>query len=218
MHDGQAFADQMERDISSTYQRLGYALGWRLLYSPLEVLNGAEVALLGINPGGNWDDPAHGRMSMARGSAYVVESWEGAARGQSKLQVQVRALCRMLNQAPEVVLAGNLVPFRSPNWDMLDHRSVATTFGKQLWSSILDRANPKLVVCLGRETFEALVGKRAASSAESVPVGWGNYDANRCQIGDRVFVRLPHLSRFGIMTRAISAQPLKEIFRGFISG
>ena len=218
MQDGRAFANQLEMDISATYQRLGYALGWRLLSSPLEVLNGAEVAFLGINPGGTWDDPAHGRMSMANGSAYVDESWVGAARGQSKLQIQVRALFRMLNQVPEAVLAGNLVPFRSPNWNMLDHRSEAITFGKRLWKPILDRANPKLVVCLGRETFEALVGKHAASSAESVPVGWGNYDANRCQIGDRVFVRLPHLSRFGIMTRAISAKPLKEIFRGFISG
>lgn len=106
----------------------GRPLGWRLLYSPRRVLEGARVAFIGLNPGGSTIDPEHGVFSCERGSAYrrEVENW-GAS---SQLQDQVLELFRRLNVSPEDVLAGNLVPFRSPSEAALKDAPGAIAFGR----------------------------------------------------------------------------------------
>lgn len=112
----------MRARIEQEYLRRGDRLGWRLLSSPWEIVSSAEVAFIGLQPGGTYAPAEHPDLCPEQGSAYVTESWVGAAPGQSPLQRQVRALFEMLGVAPETVLAGNLVPFRSPNVKSYDAR------------------------------------------------------------------------------------------------
>lgn len=205
--------------IEAAYHRSGNDLGWRLLYSPASVLDGAQVAFIGLNPGGSVHPIDHSEFSMASGSAYLVEKWgNGNEPGQSPLQKQVRALFYRLEVEPDQVLAGNLVPFRSPNWDRLKNRHYALQFGESLWNQIFQRARPKLVVCLGGETFSALSRILSVSNAQSIPVGWGNVSGTRAIFKGGLLVGLPHLSRFGIVTRVQSAAPLRELFGEYWSG
>ncbi len=207
------YSSTLKTQIEAAYRRSGNELGWRLLYSPASVLDGAQVAFIGLNPGGSVHPADHSELSMASGSAYVMEKWgNGNDPGQSPLQKQVRALFRKLEVEPDRVLAGNLVPFRSPSWDRLENRHNALQFGESLWNEIFQRARPKLVICLGGETFSALSRILSAFNAQSIPVGWGNVSGTRALFKGGSLVGLPHLSRFGIVTRVQSAAPLRELF------
>jgi len=62
----------------------------------------------------------------------------------------------MLGVAPAEVLAGNLVPFRSPSWGKLSNQADALSFGRNLWRDILSTAGPRLIVVMGRTTIDAV--------------------------------------------------------------
>jgi hypothetical protein len=183
-----------------------------LLYSPCRVLDGAQVAFIGLNPGGSTIDPDHGVFSSERGSAYrrEVENWGTS----SKLQDQVLELFRRLNVPPEEVLAGNLVPFRSPSEATLEDAPSAIAFGKTLWAEILNTARPSLVVSMGGTANREVAQLLGVNDIRSHPVGWGAYTASRGRFPDGTWIGLPHLSRFTIMKRAASQAALAELFRG----
>lgn len=209
---------EIENTIQRAYEaRLqqnpsGRPLGWRLLYSPRSVLEGARVAFIGLNPGGSTVDPEHGVFSSERGSAYrrEVENW-GAS---SQLQDQVLELFRRLNVSPEEVLAGNLVPFRSPSEATLEDARGAIAFGKTLWAEILKTARPSVVVSMGGTANREVAQLLGVNDISSYPVGWGAYTASRGRFPDGTWIGLPHLSRFAIMKRAPSQAALAELFRG----
>lgn len=207
-------ANDLKRRIEHEYRAGGYKLGWRLLYSPETVLGQARVAFVGLNPGGDYRPTDHAEFAMAAGSAYEAESW-GAAPGQSKLQRQVTALFRKLGQRPENVLAGNLVPFRSPSWDALPNREQALEFGREIWSNILARARPQLVIAMGGEVFPALSNVLRVQNVVQVPVGWGAVSGSRADFPGGILVRLPHLSRFGIVSRNESQTGLSELLHPY---
>jgi len=190
----------------------GYSLGWRLLYSPPAVLESARVAFIGLNPGGATRPPEYAEFAMQRGSAYVTESW-GAPPGTSKLQRQVRALFQMIGEDPDRVLAGNLVPFRSPSWEALPNRDSALQFGTRIWREILNEVRPQLVIAMGGATSDALNGLLNSKRPQRISVGWGNIAGERSEFDRGVLVGLPHLSRFGICTRPESAAGLRALLR-----
>lgn len=118
--------------ISTAYMESKKSCGWRLLASPSSVLEGADVAFIGLNPGGSSQPDDHAEFAMKQGSAYVVETWGGCQPGTGPLQQQVRALFTGLSVKPESVLAGNLVPFRSPSWKSLQRKDFSLKFGESL--------------------------------------------------------------------------------------
>jgi hypothetical protein len=72
---------QLRERIEEAYRASGNRLGYRFLYSPASVLDGAEVALIGLNPGGTYAPPEHAEFCMEEGkSAYRDEAWEGYRR------------------------------------------------------------------------------------------------------------------------------------------
>lgn len=181
--------------------------------SPRRVLEGANVAFIGLNPGGSIRRDDHAELAMERGSAYVDETWAGAIQpGSSPLQRQVRALFEGLAVEPQKVLAGNLVPFRSPSWNRLESKDFSLRFGELLWSDILKRAQPTLVVGMGHKVFKPLSRILSATNANPIRVGWGNVTAVKATISNGSLVVLPHLSRFGIITRQESADALRTLF------
>lgn len=203
----------LRAQIENAYAKSGNTMGWRLLASPESTLNGAEVAFIGLNPGGSAIDVEHSVFAMPEGrSAYVDESWAGNADGESPLQRQVRALFDRLNVAPHAVLAGNLVPFRSPDWASLVDPKGALIFGKELWRDILRQAAPSIVVTMGGETTKAVADLLNVQSFSRHPVGWGNITAQRSSFDSGTLIGLPHLSRFGVMTRAASSDHLDKLF------
>jgi len=209
---------EIENTIQRAYEvRLqqnpsGRPLGWRLLYSPRSVLEGARVAFIGLNPGGSTADPEHGVFSSERGSAYRrdIENWGTS----SQLQDQVLELFRRLNVSPEEVLAGNLVPFRSPSEATLEDAPGAIAFGRTLWAEILKTARPSIVVSMGGTANREVARLLGVYDTSSYPVGWGVYTASRGRFPDGTWIGLPHLSRFAIMKRAPSQAALAELFRG----
>lgn len=212
-----ADAERWEAAIEREYQaRLRLypeqALEWRLLYSPSRVLAGARVAFIGLNPGGRFVDPAHGKFSCEAGSAYrrQVENW-GAS---SALQDQVMALFERLGVVPEDVLAGNLVPFRSPSEKSLSGTPDAISFGRQLWDEILGRVSPSVVVTMGGTANREVSSMLQVPRAKACPIGWGNYTASRGTFAGGTWIGLPHLSRFTIMNRPASQKALDALFEG----
>lgn len=211
-------AEHLEAAIQEAYEirRRRYpnsALGWRLLYSPRRVLLGARVAFIGFNPGGRSIDPTHGEFSTEAGSAYrkEVEDWGPG----SSLQEQVIALFHRLDVEPKDVLAGNLVPFRSPSEDSLEGTSEAITFGKNLWKEILAGVRPSLVVSMGVRTNREIASLLLVHDAKRYPTGWGNYTASRGNFAGGTWIGLPHLSRFSIMKRRASQAEMNELFKDF---
>ncbi|MEG3662779.1 uracil-DNA glycosylase family protein [Celeribacter halophilus] len=203
----------MRAQIEAAYEKSGNTMGWRLLASPECTLHVAKVAFIGLNPGGSAVDAAHSVFSMPDGrSAYVDESWAGFAAGESPLQRQVRALFDRLKIAPEVVLAGNLVPFRSPDWASLVDPKGSLAFGKELWRGILRQAGASIVITMGGETTKAVADLLHVQNISRYPVGWGKITAQRGSFQNGTLIGLPHLSRFGVMNRAASSDHLDRLF------
>lgn len=123
-------------------------------------------------------------------------------------------LFRRLNVSPEEVLAGNLVPFRSPSEATLEDAPGAIAFGKTLWAEILTTARPSVVVSMGVTANREVARLLGVKDVKSYPVGWGNYTASRGRFSDGAWIGLPHLSRFAIMKRTPSQAALAELFRG----
>ncbi|WP_298196720.1 uracil-DNA glycosylase family protein [Novosphingobium sp.] len=204
----------LARLIEDAYQQSGNELGWRLLYSPAQVLDRADVAFIGLNPGGSVRPADHAEFACEIGSAYETEQWAGCGPGESPLQRQVRAMFAMIDVQADQVLAGNLVPFRSPTWRDLVAPAQSLEFGRRLWSDFLAAARPRLVVTMG-----SIVGAEIASllgvKLAAAPTGWGNVAAQRGQAGSVTLIALPHLSRFRLFDRAASHTHLQKLFAGY---
>lgn len=207
------FARELEARIREEYRRRGDRLGWRLLASPEACLDKAKVVFLGMNPGGSRPRPDHAEFAMPRGSAYETESWKDAPPGCSKLQKEVRALFGLLKERPEDVLAGNLVPFRSPNWKSLQDRQGALNFGISIWKEILARAQPQIIIAMGTEARSAVKALVGADRTRSIPLNWGavHGECGPCRFG--WFVGLPHLSRFPVASREESRPAIRQLLR-----
>ena len=197
--------------IEAAYQRSGNALGWRFLYSPERTLDGARVAFIGLNPGGSTEDDAHGIYATESGSAYLNESWAGCAPGENRLQRQVLALFEKLDIKPEHVLAGNLVPFRSPDWRSLKDRESSVHFGMELWAEVLRTAKPSLVFTMGSHATRVVANILDIEGLTRQPISWGRVAAYWAQFDGGRLIGLPHLSRFGVITRPQSSEALEEL-------
>lgn len=205
------FARQLEDEIETAYKLSSNNLGWRLLYSPESVLVGADVALIGLNPGGTEAPPRHAEFAMAPGrSAYRDEDW-GKPAGQHRLQVQVLSLFDRLGVKPEEVLAGNLVPFRSPRWDALADLPAAKELGIDIWTRILERVQPSMIVVMGGEVWSFTRGIREGSE-EKVSLAWGNVSGRTAATRWGRVVALPHLSTHSVITRQKSQAGLNQLF------
>lgn len=203
-------ASEIEARIETAYQASGNELGWRFLYSPAAVLQRAEVAFIGLNPGGREVEAC--LFAMSQGSAYCDEVWGGShVRGRSPLQVQVRAMFERLNVSPEAVLAGNFVPYRSGNWSELKQSDTALEFARRLWREVLEAVRPRVVIAMGnvvRDELAAMLGIKLTR----LPTGWGKVQACRGTANGITLIALPHLSRYRVMDREASRMYMDQLF------
>lgn len=203
----------MKEEIEAAYRRSGNTLGWRFLYGPESTLVDPEIALIGLNPGGSKAEQEHDVFATAPGqSAYIHEKWGTKPAGRHKLQIQVQALFHRLDVEPHHVLAGNIIPFRSQSFKSLKNRKECLRFGRDLWRKVLDRAKPRLIVCMGNDAEKQLLQILQTTNKNSVPVGWGKIHGTRHDFDGGTLVKLPHLSRIAIMNREESQHGLDRLF------
>ena len=219
--------------ISAAYKRLGHRLGWRFLAGPRRTLTSrAPFALITLNPGGARENPDHPRTSSENGSAYWIESWKGCPPGTAPLQLQFQELFARIvtlvgaSESPHAfvenrVLAAHFVPFRSPSLDMLHRRRESIAFARRFWAELLAEWIPRTILTIDRITFKNLHGIISNRLAEVVahrrfPTGWGRYTAEafRFRMSEReetvTLARLPHLSRFRLMSNEACRQPVQD--------
>lgn len=193
-------AASIENRIVAEYERRGDSAGWRFLASPFRTIANAQIVFIGLNPGGASETEGHGQFSCENGSAYETEAWAHHPAGRSPLQLQVKALFEIVGAAPDEVLAGNLIPFRSKNLSDLRDFPSALQFGTKLWTEILGHAPRRLVIGMGKDVQSVLFDHyRVCPTSE--PTGWGNQKLRYAKAEDTRVVGLPHLSRFRIFNR-----------------
>ena len=205
-----SFADRLEADIRREYTASQRHCGWRLLYSPVNVVDSSDIAFIGLNPGGA-SATGHSELAMKAGSAYDRETWGEAPPGHSRLQRQVLALFGGLGVEPAKVLAGNLVPFRSPSWADLADRKRAVEFGASIWTEILGRAKPTLVITMGALVLRTVGKILGMTTVERHQLGWGRVTGSYALTSASRLVGLPHLSRYGVITRTASQSGLQAL-------
>ncbi|RAH95677.1 hypothetical protein DLJ53_34095 [Acuticoccus sediminis] len=198
--------------IEAAYIASGNALGWRFLMSPPAVLDGAQVAFIGLNPGGSVRPSEHAEFAMGAGSAYALESWAGHPPGCSPLQREVLLLFDRIGVAPDTVLAGNLVPFRSRDWGGLRNRKNALRFGGELWRDVLARAGCTLIVTMGAVVTDTIAPMLGCDRSMTRPIGWGKVKGVQSTFVGGTLVGLPHLSRYRVISRPQCSAPLEALF------
>ncbi len=222
--------------IKAAYTRLGHQLGWRFLAGPRRTLTSrAPFALITLNPGGARENPDHPRTSLTsseKGSAYWIESWKEKPPGTAPLQLQFQELFARIvaivdaRESPRAfvedrVLAAHFVPFRSPSLDRLHRRRESIAFARRLWAELLAEWIPRTILTIDRVTFKNLHGIISNRPAEVVahrrfPTGWGRSTAEAFRFrtlgrGETVMLaRLPHLSRFRLMSNEACRQPVHD--------
>lgn len=202
-----------EAAIQARYCESGNALSWKFLYSPFSVLDGAEIAFLGLNPGGNAPQSDENRLCTPPGvSEYRDVSWRGKPPGTHGLQPQALALFDWLGVRPEDALAGNFVPFRSPNWESIRAPELSVSFGRRLWRSVFAKAKPRRVVVLTERVRNEVAALLEIQGFERISTGWGESCAYRGIGRNGVeLIGLPHLSRYRLFGRAQSEHALSAI-------
>jgi uracil-DNA glycosylase len=85
-------------------------------------------------------------------------------------------------------------------------------FGRKLWSEVLERAAPSLIICMGRLVTTELCRLMQAENQIAVPIGWGNVKAFAADFPGGRIVGLPHLSRYSVIGRQKSETALKSLF------
>ena len=205
---------KLARQIDREYKSLGHTLGWRFLTCPAAAVSPkTEVVFITLNPGGDVDRPDHPRFSCEEGSAYLIESWGGQRPGHSHLQVQVQALFERFGISFDETLSGQLVPFRSPSWDELPRQKESLAFGQRLWTQVIDIVQPSLVIGMGKTVLRRPLRQILGTPVDSidVPLNWGPVTAGLDWFSGCALITLPHLSRFGIMTRPQSESAISEL-------
>ena len=211
------FADELELEIRREALNYNQQFGWRLLYSPVEVLGGADVAFIGLNPGGTGAGQKLDYFAMPpKQSAYRDEIWsKQSEKGAAPLQLQALKIFAYLQASPHKVLAGNIVPFRTPKWKYLngETKRAALQFGSSLWTRIFERAKPEIVITFGRDAGTAVAGILDIPFSEDIDSGWGKIKIKRGRTNDVCIVGLPHLSRIRIFGRRDKAlEPFSRAF------
>lgn len=105
------------------------------------------------------------------------------------------------------------IPFRSPDIKSLHARKESFGFAKNLWTQILINRETRLIICLGNEVRDYLMGiYRTNYKRFNFKVGWGNIGAeiDFLDSGPKI-LKLPHLSRFRIFNREESKQYIDDL-------
>jgi hypothetical protein len=185
---------------------MSFDLGWSLLACPWDNVRTADVALFTLNPGGR--DISRG-VSEEAGSAYVIQDWLGRGAGVEPLQRQVQRLFALADVEPASVLAGYLVPFRSPSWAELGRSDEALAFGRNVWLRLLNGRRPRLTFTMSDLVFRTMRSLFDGTDVERILLEWGAVTMQTCDYEGGRLIGLPHLSRYRLLPDESRAHPTK---------
>ncbi len=153
-------------------------------------------------------------------SAYIHESWRGRPQGGRPLQTQYQRMFEFLNWSSLKVMQAPLSPYRHPSWSTMDKQMRDATIDfclKEIWIPYFKQYRPKKIICVGKDPAEAILKVLPKTMIKkSVETGWGNvackYAYHYGFDNGAMMVRVPHLSRFGILTARQCESHLDKIF------
>lgn len=165
-------AKSLSHRIESEYRAGGYGRGWRFLYngsSTLACPNG--VIFLGLHPGGTEADFERDGFAVPEAEcAWLDEAWAQTPKNSrlpkvfEELEIDLRS-----------TLAANFIPFRSPRLQLLPNKQRAIEFCKELWQDIVGNVKPRLILTMGRESFEATSFLPSWTELPPIPAGHADW-------------------------------------------
>jgi hypothetical protein len=218
--------DYLIEKIDEKYNELGHKKGYRFLLSSKNNFS-SDILFLNLNPGGDKIMKDHHSESCERGPAHITEIWHNYPIGKAPLQIQVQ---RMFEELSEI-LPGNrklinealiayFIPFRSKNFNDLHAKKKSIEFGISFWKEIFQVIQPKLIICIGNDTWNNLKDLFSFSNKPfEINLGWKN--SNGGEIKGQVYffnngqriLKLPHLSRYKIFGRMESKKQVKKLLK-----
>lgn len=184
--------------IQAEYERLGYTKGWNFLACREERLRDAQIAIVGLNPGGGGDkDDGYSWRGVwsCQNNSFCVDD--------SEMRGQVCEWHRVIGVDPEATLCAQFIPFRSPDIRRLGNRPAAVAFARAWWTEVLETTPASLFLVMGKYAAWHIAD---LLKAKPVPInlqtGWGRatIDISDSSDGRRV-VAMPHPSRFKLFGR-----------------
>jgi hypothetical protein len=221
------FEDAVEL-ISTGARELGPSFGWEFLYCPSSHLSKrSRLWCIGINPGGTSKKAV---PCFERGNAYYEDQpW---SRDGEVLRNQVKEffdhLARALDSSRlsgrgllSETLTANFCPFNSDTWRTFPkgERRKAVKLSRELWSRILRRLSPRVIICMGGipfHEFRRLYRKMdyEFSRESTFDTEWGdvNFRLVDCRRNGRLttIAYLPHFSQIKLMRRDKSLPHVKR--------
>ena len=203
-------ADEWMALLTKAETALGFAQGFKPLYSPWSALQSGTVAFLSLNPGRAPDRADLRMVSDERGNSYLAERLVT----RSPLSAQFLQLCDLIGLAPAQVITGVAAPFRSGNWADLtpEQKQGSLEIGQRFWSGPLARPALRLIFACSAEATRLAISLTGARLKDEISAAWGNICLRRYVAPDgRVVVQLPHLSRFRLLGRPASEAAIRAL-------
>jgi hypothetical protein len=188
--------------VQAAYQDLGYQYGWTFMMTPEHTLREAEVAFIGLNPGGGEPDDQYrydGIWSVEEGNAYFSGWTDGAPM--TPIQIQLQHWHSQFGVEPDSSFCAQFVPFRSPNWGGLEKKPEALAFAVGLWAWALSNSPAKLLITMGKKPALYLANLLEARNVAHLGTGWGNQSIDVYEGSGYRIVAMPHPSRFKLFGR-----------------
>jgi hypothetical protein len=202
--------------IAARYRALGYQKGWGFVACPEKRLYEAEVAIVGLNPGGGGADDAFVYSEVwdtPEGNAYFKQKW-GKNGAETPVQGQVRAWHRVLGLSEDETLCAQFIPFRSPDYARLGNQAEAIAFARELWTWVLDESPATLFITMGKLAGWHIADLLGGRLVAQLPTGWKRQmiDVYYSPSKRRV-VAMPHPSRFTLFDRGAPSEIAEQSLR-----
>ena len=200
--------------IQAAYHDLGYRYGWTFMMNPERTMREADVAFIGLNPGGGGekDEWAHeGVWAVPSGNAYYG-AW---SPGESKtsIQIQIEHWHNELSLKSDESFCAQFVPFRSPSWRDLERKEDALAFSMRLWKWTLENSRARLLVTMGKVPGRYLSNLLNAAHVAQFQAGWGKQMIDVYEGSGYRIVAMPHPSRFQLLGRGSKSEVSQTSFR-----
>lgn len=193
-------------DIDAEYDRLKFGHGYSFLLCDEARLTDADVAIVGLNPGGREDFDGYQKNWATSGNAYFDERWADNDTKYSPLQTQIHIWHDLAGVKFDQSLCAQFVPFRSQDWAKLhdgkSRKEEALAFSRRLWRSVLEVSAATKFITMGKVAGVEIASLVEAKFDRSLPTGWGGskMDVYLAKDGRRV-IAMPHPSRYRIFGR-----------------
>jgi len=214
------------RRITAAYDTLGHQHGWHFLQTPKRTFStAAPLWFLGLNPGGRRHQQTE--ISVEAGNGYRVGQW-GGTDDLKPLQRQVIGLFSEISghlgmdrdELMDTSLCSNICPYRSPSWQELPAKAETMRFCRGLWLGITRQLMPSVVVTIAPQANRVILDAMtecgySVTDQSKLSAGWGTVKCSRIRLQrsnrKALIIRLPHLSRFGIIGREPSMPTVRKL-------